>query len=274
MERTMAKSIFTLRIGVVGLTALGLLSVPAVAGRNSFKVTNVHFETNSSACDMGIQIAFDTEGLTEGSVTDPRGRRMYSFHSSGGMKQIGGQTEGFLEGVEPQIQELMDALGCKRTDEPLSNLPTLLAAFPAGQYTFSGVLNGNPIQSSTKLTYHIPAGPKITSPAFEAILPVDSVTINWKPVTGPIVPYLGPVSITGYHVIVEEDAGEVAPELDVDVGATETSLKVPKQFLKPATSYLLEVLSSEKSGNQTITEGYFCTEGVDTCKSPVPRHKH
>ncbi len=248
-------------------------AAPAFAG-NKFKVTNVHFETNSSACDMGIQIAFDTEGLTEGSVTDPNGRRMYSFKSSGGMKRVGGQTEGFLEGVEPQIQELMDVLGCKRTDEPLSTLAELLDAFPAGEYAFSGFGNGQALVGTAKLTYHIPAGTRINSPAFEAVLPPDSVTINWKPVTGPIVPYLGPVTITGYHVIVEEDAGEVAPELDVDVAADVTSLKVPKQFLKPATSYLLEVLSTEKSGNQTITEGYFCTDGVARCKAPPQRPRH
>ncbi|MBV9062661.1 MAG: hypothetical protein JOY77_07005 [Alphaproteobacteria bacterium] len=78
-------------------------SVPAAGGGNKFKVTNVRFETNASACDMGIQIGFDTEGLTEGSVTDPDGHQVYSFKSAAGMKATGGQTEGFLEGIEPQI---------------------------------------------------------------------------------------------------------------------------------------------------------------------------
>jgi hypothetical protein len=39
----------------------------------------VHFETNSLACDMGIQIAFDTQGLVEGSVEDSNGRRFTAF---------------------------------------------------------------------------------------------------------------------------------------------------------------------------------------------------
>jgi len=59
-----------------------------------FKVANIHFETNASACDMGIQIIFDTDGITAGLVRDPNGRRIYSFASAGGMKAIGGQTEG------------------------------------------------------------------------------------------------------------------------------------------------------------------------------------
>src|SRR3954470_16220325 len=115
MERTMSKILFcAIRIGVLSGAAMCLgFAVPAAAASNKFKVTNVHFETNASACDMGIQIAFDTEGLTEGTVTAPTGRRMYIFKSSAGMKNTGGQTEGYLEGVEPQIQELMDNLGCQ-----------------------------------------------------------------------------------------------------------------------------------------------------------------
>lgn len=248
--------------------------LPAVAATDKFKVTNVHFETNASACDMGIQVGFDTEGLTEGTVTDPNGLEMYSFKSSAGTRKIGGQTEGFLEGVEPQITELMDALGCERSDEPLRTLSDLFDAFPEGAYVFSGQRGGHTIEGSAKLAYHIPAGPKITSPAFESVVPAGSVAIRWKPVSGPILHDLGPVTITGYHVIVEEDAGEVAPELDVDVAASETNLTVPRQFLKPATGYLLEVLSTDKSGNQTITEGYFCTEGIDSCKAPARRPRH
>jgi hypothetical protein len=32
--------------------------------------------------------------------------------------------------------------------------------------------------------------------------------------------------------------------------------------------YHIEVLSTEKSGNQTITEGFFCTTGVASCALP------
>ncbi|MBV9062660.1 MAG: hypothetical protein JOY77_07000 [Alphaproteobacteria bacterium] len=87
--------------------------------------------------------------------------------------------------------------------------------------------------------------------------------------TRPILPYLGPVDIIGYHAIVYENGGEVTPQLDIDVPATQTSLAVPRQYLKPATEYLFEILSTEKSGNQTITEGFFCTEGVSSCAPPA-----
>lgn len=260
----------------IGMFASVLLctaaAAPAIAGSYKFKVTNVHFETNSSGCDMGIQIAFDTEGLTQGSVTDPNGKQMYSFKSGAGMKATGGQTEGFLEGIEPQLKELMNALGCAPSkEEGTSTLAKLFAEFPQGEYTFSGLHNGVPISGTDALTYQIPAGPDVTAPSNGAIVPLQHASINWKPVTGPILPYLGPVTITGYHVIVYQSGGEVVPELDVDVPADRTSLKIPRQFLKPATQYLFEVLSSEKSGNQTITEGYFCTEGISSCATPPPR---
>ena len=81
-------------------------------------------------------------------------------------------------------------------------------------------------------------------------------------------PDLGPVNIVGYHVVVVEAGGEALPQLDVDVPATETRLTVPRQYLKPNTVYQFEVLSTEASGNQTISEGFFCTTGVDPCEEP------
>jgi len=244
-------------------------AMPAQAAR--FKVTNIHFETNSSACDMGIQIGFDTEGITTGAVQDPNGHRIYSLSSAGGMTAIGGQTEGFLEGVEPQITELMLALGCAPSNEEgVSSLANLFAAWPAGDYIFTGQ-GKKAYEGQDRLTHHIPAGPKTIAPANGAVLPVAQVVIKWKPVTGPILPSLGPVNIVGYHVIVYESGGEVVPQLDVDLPPTETSLKVPTQFLKLNTSYQFEILATEESGNQTITEGFFCTAGVAICVAPERR---
>jgi hypothetical protein len=56
------------------------------AAPQPFKLTNIHFETNGSACDMGIQMLFDTEGVTSGAVRSPSGRKIYRFGSKGGMR--------------------------------------------------------------------------------------------------------------------------------------------------------------------------------------------
>jgi hypothetical protein len=235
----------------------------ASASAEPFKVTNIHFETNASACDMGIQIGFDTEGITAGFVEDPNGRRIYSFQTAGGMKAIGGQTEGFLEGVEPQITELVKALGCEASEEEgVASLEDLFEAFPAGTYTFIGTSDETRSEGEATLTHFIPAGPKIEEPANGTIVREDKALIVWDPVTEAILPELGPVTIVGYHVIVEEADGEVVPTLDVDLPSSETSVTVPPQFLKPSTVYRFEVLATEESGNQTISEGFFCTTGV------------
>jgi len=235
-----------------------------------FKVANIHFETNASACDMGIQIIFDTDGIAAGSVKDPNDRIIYEFESSGGMKTIGGQTEGFLEGVEPQITELRSALGCKRSrEEEEISLEELFDAFPAGDYTIRGQRNGAKFRDQATLTHFIPAGAKITAPADGTIVPDDApLLIEWEAVIEAILPDLGPVNIVGYHVVVVETGAEALPQLDVDVPSSETSLTVPAQYLNPSTVYAFEVLATEESGNQTISEGLFCTTGVADCVAP------
>jgi hypothetical protein len=218
---------------------------------------------------MGIQIIFDADGITRGSVRDPNGRRVYSFASAGGMNPTGGQTEGFLEGVEPQITELLEALGCEPSDEEEEiSLEELFEAFPAGDYKLKGTGEGARYEDHATLTQLIPAGPEIVEPADGTVVPDAALLIDWDAVTDAILPDLGPIRIVGYHVIVVEAGGEALPQLDVDVPASETSVTVPAQYLKPNTVYQFEVLATEESGNQTITEGFFCTVGVADCEEP------
>ena len=248
-------------------------AAPVPAPAEPFKVANIHFETNASACDMGIQIIFDTEGITEGSVIAPNGRKVYSFRSRGVMRALGGQTEGFLEGVEPQITELLSALHCEPSDEEKEILlQDLFDAWPAGEYTFKGTRKGARFEDHATLTHFIPAGPEIVAPA-DGTLVSDAapLLIDWNAVIEAILtadPNLGPVDIVGYHVVVVETGAEALPQLDVDVPASETSVTVPAQYLNPSTVYQFEVLATDESGNQTISEGFFCTAGVAVCEAP------
>ncbi len=250
-----------LLLGTAG-SALAAASWAAPPPPEPFKVTNIHFETNASACDMGIQLIFDTEGIVEGLVRSPQGRKIYEFGSKAGLKAIGGQTEGFLEGVEPQITELLEELGCEPSDEEEeTSLDELFDAFPAGPYTFKGrgKEHGVKFEDQAILSHAIPAGAVITAPLGGAVPHDAPLLIDWEAVTDAILPGLGPVVIVGYHVVVVESGGEALPQFDVDVSATETSVTVPAQYLEPSTCYDFEVLSTEASGNQTISEGSFCT---------------
>ena len=69
MNRLIGKLIKTALSGAALTVAAA--SPAAYAAEEPFKQTNIHFETNASACDMGIQMSFDTDGLTEGEVEGP-----------------------------------------------------------------------------------------------------------------------------------------------------------------------------------------------------------
>ena len=60
---------------------------------------------------------------------------------------------------------------------------------------------------------------------------------------------------------------QVTPEVDIEVDATQTSVMIPEQYLNLNTMYKLQVLAIDQSGNQTISEGSFCTTGVAACAS-------
>ena len=242
-----------------------------------FKFTNIHFETNASACDMGIQILFDTDGVTELSIEGPNDVIVFSSWTPAGKEDTHDQTEGFQERVEPAIRELENALGCEFSPDAIS-LSKLFKRWPAGTYDFEATSSGVVFESETRLTHKIPAGPAITAPKDGAVVPHDQpLSITWNKVTGPILPYLGPVEIVGYHVLVKDVTvpglpGPLPPaQFDIDVAKNETSIVLPKQYLEPNRIYEFEVLATEKGANQTITEGgVFCTSPKTPANCKLP----
>ena len=268
------------KAAVAGVALAAAATTPATAAQpEPFKLTNIHFETNASACDMGIQIIFDTDGITEGSVEDPNDQVVYSFRAVDGMEGTHDQTEGFQERVEPPIidLEMESALGCEPSTDAIS-LVELFTAWPAGTYEFEGQSGGVEFEGKAKLTHKIPAGPEITAPDDGDVVPHDApLLIKWKKVTGPILSNLGPVEIVGYHVVVVDvtvpvlPPGKLKTALDGDVSKQETTFLVPKQYLEPNRIYEFEVLATEKGGNQTITEGgVFCTPPMAPANCELP----
>ena len=154
----------------------------------------------------------------------------------------------------------------------------LLASWPAGWYEFDGESEGTEFEGKARLTHRVPAGPEITAPKDGAVVPHDAaLLLKWNKVTRPILPYLGPVEIAGYHVLVVDITNPVlAPgktkiSFDADVSRAETTFLVAKQYLEPNRIYEFEILATEKGGNQTITEGgVFCTRPIApaNCRKP------
>jgi hypothetical protein len=268
-----------IRHAVAAGLALAAAAGPA-AGAEPFKITNIHFETNASACDMGIQMSFDTDGVSEGFVKDPFGQVVYQFGSVGGPEDTHNITEGFQERVEPQIVELRRALGCERDDEePQSLLTELLSAWPEGKYIFGGQSEDTNFRGFARLSHKVPAGPEILAPEDGDVVPPDEeLVLRWKKVTDAIIPELGPVQVVGYHVVIADASqpeplppGKFPAQLDVDLPATATRFLVARQFLRPNRIYEFEILATEAGGNQTISEGgVFCTQPIKPadCEKP------
>ena len=272
--------------GMIGRAAVAGLAMAAAAGPGTangsepFKITNIHFETNASACDMGIQISFDTDGISGLSVQDPNGQIVYQAGSVGGPAVTHDLTEGFQERVEPQIIDLRRALGCERDlEEPQIFLTELLSAWPEGKYSFSGEGEDVSLRGFAALTHKVPAGPEILAPADGTVVPSDvNLRIRWKKVTDPIIPELGPVNVVGYHVVIADATrpepfppGKMPAQLDVDVPKSAAGLLVPKEYLRPSRVYEFEILATEEGGNQTISEGgVFCTQPIRPadCEKP------
>jgi hypothetical protein len=263
--------------GTAIVAGLALAAAAAAAPPKPFKLTNIHFETNSSGCDMGIQISFDTDGITQGEVENPFDQPVFTFGAPPGLENTHDITEMFQERVEPPITDLESALGCEPRQGAIS-LAELLGNWPAGWYEFDGESRGQEYEGGARLSHKVPAGPEILAPEDGAIVAHDAnLLIRWKKVTGPILPYLGPVEITGYHVVVADVTvprlapGKTKTVLDADLSQGESTFLVPKQYLEPNRIYEFEVLATEKGGNQTITEGgVFCTppKTAANCTSP------
>jgi hypothetical protein len=266
--------------GVLAGAVLGAGAAPpaTAAPEQPFKQTNIHFETNATACDMGIQMSFDTDGLTEGEVEGPYEQVVFSFRAIDGMEGTGDLTEMFHERVEPPITDLLDALDCEPPEHDPISLAELFGTWPAGWYEFDGESGGVEFEGRARLTHKIPAGPEILAPEDGDVVPHDAnLLIRWKKVTGPLLPSLGPVEVVGYHVVLADVTdpvlapGNTKTVLDADLAKSETSFLVAKQFLEPGRIYEFEVLATEKYGNETITEGgVFCTPPIseEDCEAP------
>lgn len=213
----------------------------------------LYIEHNATDRDTGVHGEFDQEGLAAGCLQKPDGSELMLIGPTNELGDLG-INQFFFESREPPNKEY--------------SIADLEADFPEGDYRISGVdFEGTRRVGSAVFTHDIPAPPEITSPKVVAEekgeqneLPVSGITVGWREVTETLDGK--PVEITGYEVIVTDDEHEdpdslSQPEYDVHVPPDVTELDVPDGFLEPGRLYELEVLALEKSGNQTISLGYF-----------------
>lgn len=211
--------------------------------------TKLFIEHNSTAEDTGVHGAFDSIDWQVLCVYDPQGRKVLEVEPKRQLRTL--SISGiFFESREPPNEEV--------------SIEQILAMFPEGQYAVRGrALDGRRLRGAATFTHDIPAAPVITYPQEGGVVSPAGFVVMWNHVTTTLDG--DPLNRTGYEVIitknVPDDPNEFSrPTYDVHVPPSETSLTVPSEFLEPGTSYEIEVLVLEVSGNQTITSFFFRTQ--------------
>jgi hypothetical protein len=213
----------------------------------------LNIEHNATDEDTGFQGSVDSEGWQKLVFTGPEGK-VLTIEGQGKLGNLG-LTELFFESVEPENADV--------------SIPDILETLPEGNYTIEGTAieagkeKGKTIGTAL-LTHDIPAGPELLEPEEDAVVSADEdLVIDWEPVTETIDG--DDVDIISYQLIVEADV-EPDPNMIGLIGslsmylpASETRMKVPKEFLEPGTTYNWEVLAIEVSGNQTLSSSTFRT---------------
>lgn len=215
----------------VGILALAALALSTNAHGAKLEESRIYIEYNSSANDLGFEVALDGEDWKTLKIVNPAGATIFEVTGRGPYAQLG-LTELSFEGAEPTLDEV-----------PLAEL---LAKFPAGRYRFVGTtVTNRSMDGTSTLSYAVPAGPVVSTEVADG-----HATIRWQRVTGtpPGFPR-ATINVTGYEVLVD-------PYLDIHLPGTATELTLPDPVVDAlgAGSHPIEVLAIDASGNQTVTE--------------------
>ncbi len=213
----------------------------------------LYIEHNVTDADTGVHGLFGGDGWELFCLRSPSGELLLRVTPNGPLGELG-LADLFFESREPPNNEY-----------PIDQLRE---RFPAGTYEASGIdVEGTNWVGSARFTHAIPAAPIITAPELsddeeqiDSLVNAGSPSVEWQSVTSDLSG--AAIEITGYEVIItsiddEDPDGWSVPVFDIHVPSTTTSVVVPDGFLSSGTSYELEVLALEPSGNQTISVGFF-----------------
>jgi hypothetical protein len=222
-----------------------------------FKDAEFFIEFNSTAGDTGVQVFLDDDNWRRITISDPNDKTIFIVKGRATLGQQG-LTELFFESVEPELAALP--------------IVKFMERFPEGDYEFEGIRNdGIELESDVEFTHVIPCGPDVLPEEGTVLEPDSEVVISWDEVDKVVDPAGTDVAeetvctdpgsleqeleIDSYQVIVENSD----IHLIVDLPAEARSLTIPPEIIEMNSAYKFEVLAKEESGNQTITEGFFCT---------------
>ena len=196
-----------------------------------FEFVTIHVEQNATDGDTEVVISAKAgdEGLHTLSIKTPDRRRVAHVLSLD--RSVMGLREFVFESPEPPGE-------------------AILAAYPEGTYTFTGVSSiGQRFRSQAVLSHELPAPVTILHPAQDAQVGTNSLTIQWSAVTG----------ISEYVIEFENESADPEQILRVNVPASQTSFEIPSSMLAPGADYQVGVWTVATNGNVSVTETTFST---------------
>lgn len=235
-----------------------------------FDETKVLIEINASDGDIGFHVLLDADAWNQVRIDDPNGKRIFQEMAKGPLADQG-LTENFFESAEPFCSpELVE-----EEDDEVVTLAEFLDRFAAGLYIFTGKSNeGDTLVDTALLTYNLPAAPDIGDFDGTGNVPTNNAVVEWDPGDdlgecpfNSLIPSPGSIAEVGWEVVVEPDDDEAVSPLrvfSIQLPAIQTTVTVPQEFLdtyvaQGVTVFKFEVGAIEASGNQTFSEGRFCT---------------
>ena len=262
-----------LTLSILYASAFGMVLSGGVAttfAQEPFGETKVLIEINASDGDIGFHVLLDADAWNQVRIDDPSGKRIFQEMAKGPLADQG-LTENFFESAEPFCSpDLVEEEG----DEVVT-LAEFLDRFAAGLYIFTGKSNeGDTLVDTALLTYNLPAAPDIEDFDETGNVPTNNAVIEWGPGDDlgecpfdGLIPLPGSIAEVGWEVVVEPEDDEAVSPLrvfSIQLPPGQTSVSVPQEFLdtyvaQGVTVFKFEVGAIEASGNQTFSEGLFCT---------------
>lgn len=195
----------------------------------SFSKAFVHFEQNATDGDVEavFEIQGDDDGLDKLTVISPNGNKIIDFNAP--LKSTMGIRQFRFESPEP------------------SNIKSLKAAYPEGEYTFEGrTSKGRLLAGKYRLSHKLPKGTSFIfpKPGSKNVDP-KKLKIEWT----------GVKNIDSYIVYIEE--GDF--NFTITLPGSKNELSIPPGILKSSTKYTLGIGTVSKEGNSTFVETSFTT---------------
>jgi hypothetical protein len=242
----------TAKLVTMAIAALALAAAAPVWGLELTE-TELYFELNDSAGDLGIHSSIDGGPYVRLEIDDPRDRKILWMGAQGRLARQG-MTQFFLESAEPRFSELSPAAFFRR--------------FPEGDYEIEATdRDGQEFEATVALSHVMAARPgHIEAAGVPAVncdapvLPVIAapILIDWDPVSHshPTVGKPGPVEIDRYQLFVEVEG----VKFGIDLTPEMTEFGIPAEVLAVGGHLKFEIIARTSTGNNTAVESCFLLE--------------